>query len=241
MLTLLAPPRTGESTNPGQIHAFRIGRKLVSADGMRFSDRGAAARLLADALAPFADQQPLVLGVPRGGVPMAAVVAERLGCPFDVVLVRKLRTPEQPELAMGAVDEAGHVYRFAVKVPVTAEQFAAEVSAQVAEMRRRRQLYSHQPALSAAGHTAIIVDDGIATGASMVAAIRSVRAQRPLRIVAAVPVAARGSLDLARSFADEVVCLHSPQVFYAVGDYYDDFEPVSDSEVVALLEGRTLG
>lgn len=207
---------------------------------MRFTDREEAARLLAEALVHFTTQQPLVLGVPRGGVPMAAIVAERLGCPFDVVLVRKLRTPEQPELAMGAVDEAGHVYKFGVKVPVTPEQFAAEVAAQVAEMRRRRQLYSHAPALAATGHTAIIVDDGIATGASMVAAIRSVRAQRPLRIVVAVPVAARGAVDLARSFADEVICLHSPQVFYAVGDYYDDFSPVADSEVVALLERREL-
>ena len=168
------------------------------------------------------------------------VIADRLGCDFDVVLVRKLRTPEQPELAMGAVDEAGDVYQDGARVAVSPEQYAEEVATQIAEIKRRRRLYSSvRPAISPAGLTAIIVDDGIATGASMVAAIRAVRAQRPLRIVVAVPVAARSSLDLARSYADEVVCLHSPRLFFAVGDFYEDFDPVADSTVVEILEGRT--
>ena len=206
---------------------------------MRFTDRDEAARLLAEELLRFKDSRPLVLGVPRGGVPMARIVSDRLGCDFDVVLVRKLRTPEQPELAMGAVDEAGHVYRYGARAAVDPGLHAEEVETQIAEIKRRRDLYSHaRPALSPAGHTAIIVDDGIATGASMVAAIRAVRAQRPLRIVVAVPVAARSSLDLAKSYADEVVCLHSPRMFFAVGDYYEDFSSVPDSAVVELLGDR---
>jgi putative phosphoribosyl transferase len=122
---------------------------------------------------------------------------------------------------------------------VSPELYADEVAVQVAEIRRRRYLYSaKRPAIPATGHTAIIVDDGIATGASMVAALRAVRAQRPLRIVVAVPVAARDSLDLARSYADEVVCLYTPKVFFAVGDFYDDFSAVADSTVVEMLDGR---
>jgi putative phosphoribosyl transferase len=205
---------------------------------MRFTNRDEAARLLAEQLLRFKAQQPLILAIPRGGVPMARMIAERLACQFDVVLVRKLRTPEQPELAMGAIDEAGHVYAYGHKAAVSPELYAEEVAVQLAEIRRRRRLYSVRPAIPATGHTAIIVDDGMATGTTMVAAIRAVRAQRPLRIVVAVPVSARDSLDLARSYADEVVCLYTPKVFFAVGDYYDDFSAVADSTVVELLEGR---
>lgn len=209
---------------------------------MRFTNREMAARLLADELRRFNGQRPLVLGVPRGGVPMAKVVADHLGCDFDVVLVQKLRTPGAPDLAMGAVDEAGQVFRFGARAAVSPELYADEVAEQVAEIRRRRQVYSAVRApLSATGHTAIIVDDGLATGASMVAAIRSVRGQRPLRIVAAVPVAPTSALDLARAYADEVVCLNTPRLFFALRDFYDDFTPVDDSEVVALLNARQAG
>lgn len=209
---------------------------------MRFTNREKAARLLADELQRFKTQHPLVLGVPRGGVPMAKVVAGRLGCDFDVVLVQKLRTPGEPDLAMGAVDEAGQVFRFGARAAVSPELYAGEVAEQVAEIRRRRRVYSAVRApLPPTGHTAIIVDDGLATGASMVAAIRSVRGQRPLRIVAAVPVAPTSALDLAKAYADEVVCLSTPRLFFALRDFYDDFTPVDDSEVVALLEARQAG
>lgn len=204
---------------------------------MRFVSREAAARLLAEHVTRFKEHRPLVLGVARGGVPMAAVVSAHLGCPFDAVLVRKLRTPARPELAMGAVDEAGHVYPYGTKVAVSPELYADEVSTQIAEMRRRRALYARaRSPLSPAGRTAILVDDGLATGATMVAAIRAVRAERPLRVVAAAPVGARGALDLARSYADDLICLHCPRVFFAIADFYDDFTPVADSDVVALLE-----
>ncbi|MEZ5286324.1 MAG: phosphoribosyltransferase family protein [Vicinamibacterales bacterium] len=205
---------------------------------MRFADRQRAAHLLAEKLQRYRDSHPLVLAVPRGGVPMARIVAAGLGCDFDVVLVRKLRTPGQPELAMGAVDEAGHVYQFGVR-EADGRDLRDEVAVQLAEIRRRRLAYSSAtPRLSAAGRTAIIVDDGLATGATMVAAIRSVRAERPLRIVVAVPVASGSALDLARSYADDVVCLYTPRLFFAVGDFYDDFSQVSDEEVVEVLSER---
>jgi putative phosphoribosyl transferase len=206
---------------------------------MRFSNREDAARLLAEPLQRFARSQPLVLGIPRGGAPIAKIVADRLGCDFEVVLVRKLCSAEQPELAMGAVDEAGRVYHYGAKAATNRDLYPGDVAGQVMEMRRRRQLYSQaSPPISPAGQTAVVVDDGIATGATMVAAIRAVRACRPLRVVVGVPVASRGAMDLARSYADEVVCLHCPRMFYAVGDFYDDFTPVADSDVVALLDAR---
>jgi putative phosphoribosyl transferase len=207
---------------------------------MRFANRDQAAHALAEALVGLEPQRPLVLGLPRGGVPMAAIIADRLGCEFDVVLVRKLRTPGYAELAMGAVDEAGHAYTEGNQEPVASDVYEREVAYQIAEIRRRRALYSATRASrSAEGHTAIIVDDGIATGATMMAAIRAVRAQRPLRIVVAAPVGARDALDLARSLADDVVCLYCPRVFFAVGEFYDDFSEVSDSTVVNLLAMRS--
>jgi predicted phosphoribosyltransferase len=206
---------------------------------MRFATREDAAQLLAEQLRRFKDLHPLVLGIPRGGAPMAKVVARQLGCDFEVVLVRKLCTAEQPELAVGAVDEAGRVYHYGTKAAAAPELYAEEVATQVADIKRRRQLYSHARApISPAGHTAIVVDDGMATGATMVAAIRAVRACRPLRVVVAVPVSSRGAVDLARSYADEVTCLHSPRMFYAISDFYDDFTTVADSDVVSLLDGR---
>jgi putative phosphoribosyl transferase len=206
---------------------------------MRFTDRDQAAFALAETLAGLALEKPLVLGLPRGGVPMAHVIAARLGGEFDVVLVRKLCTPHYPELAMGAVDEAGHVHIEPHGNAVASDLFAAEVAYQREEIRRRRQLYTAgQASLSAAGRTAIVVDDGIATGATMVSAVRAVRAQQPLRIVVAVPVGSGEGLDLAHALADEVVCLYRPRNFLAVGEFYEDFSAVPDSKVVALLEKR---
>jgi predicted phosphoribosyltransferase len=209
---------------------------------MRFTNREKAASLLAEELRRFKSQHPLVLGIPRGGVPIAKIVADHLGCDFDLVLVHKLRTPGQPDLAMGAVDEGGQVFRFGARSVVSPELYADEVAEQVAEIRRRREVYSAaRTPISPTGHTAIIVDDGLATGASIVAAVRSVRGHRPLRIVAAVPVAPSSALDLARAYADDVVCLNTPRLFFALRDFYDDFQPVADSEVVALLNVGQVG
>ena len=209
---------------------------------MRFAHRAEAAGLLAEELRRSSWRHPLVLGIARGGVRMAGTIAQALGCPRDVVLVRKLRLPEVPDQAVGVVDELGHVYLHDARLAARREPSPGEIIARFDELRRLRRLYTpDRPRLAAAGRTAIIVDDGLITGTTMVAAIRSVRAQRPLRVVAGVPVAARDGLDLVRAYADEVVCLHLPRAFYALDDFYDDFRPVLDSDVVESLNGPPAG
>lgn len=206
---------------------------------MRFRNREDAAALLADRLDVYRGQHPLVLGVPRGAVPMASMIAEALGGDLDVVLVRKLRAPGQPELAIGAVDEAGTVLKGRYFDIASGDYVREEVRAQQEILRRRRELYTRaQPAIDPAGRVVIIVDDGIATGASMLSAIRSVRAQRPRRIVVAIGVAPPESLAAMRAEADDVVCLHAPEDFYAVGQFFEAFPEVTDDMVVEALARR---
>jgi predicted phosphoribosyltransferase len=203
---------------------------------MRFRDREAAAALLAERLAAYRGQHPLVLGVPRGAVPMAAVIARALEGDLDVVLVRKLRAPGQPELAIGAVDETGCVVRGQLFDIASDEYIGSEVRTQMETLRRRRELYTHARApFDPAGRIVIVVDDGIATGSSMLAAIRSIRARRPRRLIVATGVAPHSTLALIRAEADEVVCLHAPDDFYAVGQFFENFSEVTDDMVVAAL------
>lgn len=207
---------------------------------MRFRNREEAAARLADRLSAYRGQRPLVLGVPRGAVPMARIIADALGGDLDVVLVRKLRAPEQPELAIGAVDEAGAVLKGRYFDIASDEYVREEVRTQQEILRKRRELYTQaQSAIDPAGRIVIIVDDGIATGASMLSAIRSVRARRARRIVVAIGVAPQASLASMRAEADEVVCLFSPDEFYAVGQFFEDFSEVTDTMVVAALAGPT--
>jgi predicted phosphoribosyltransferase len=203
---------------------------------MRFMNRQAAAARLADRLATYRGQHPLVLGVPRGAVPMARVIAEALGGDLDVVLVRKLRAPGQPELAIGAVDESGTVLKGRYVDVATEEYLREEVRSQLGILRMRREQYTRaRQAVDPAGRIAIIVDDGIATGSSMLAAIRSVRAREPRKVVVAIAVASASSLARIEAEADEVVCLYAPEDFYAVGQFFDDFSEVTDDMVVAAL------
>jgi predicted phosphoribosyltransferase len=205
---------------------------------MRFKNRAEAATLLASRLRAYKGVNPLVLGVPRGAVPMAAIIAAALDGELDVVLVRKLRAPFQPELAIGAVDESGSVLRgrYLDFAEVSEEYLREEIHTQLEILRERRALYTgSRPPCNPTDRVVIIVDDGIATGSSMLAAIRSVRAQRPRKIVVAVGVAPRESLAAIGKEADEVVCLDSPEGFYAVGQFFDDFSQVSDEMVVASL------
>jgi putative phosphoribosyl transferase len=207
---------------------------------MRFANREEAARLLADRLADERGGHPLVLGVPRGAVPMARVIADALGGDLDVVLVRKLRAPGQPELAIGAVDEAGALLKGRYVDMASDEYMHAEIRTQREILRQRRELYTRaQPAIDPAGRVVIIVDDGIATGSSMLAAIASVRARAPRRLVVAVGVAPPETLERIRAAADEVVCLHAPADFYAVGQFFEDFSEVTDGMVVTALSRRT--
>jgi predicted phosphoribosyltransferase len=205
---------------------------------MRFKNREDAATRLAARLQAYKGQNPLVLGVPRGAVPMARIIAAALDGELDVVLVRKLRAPFQPELAVGAVDEAGSVLRgrYLDLGEVSEEYLREEIHTQLGILSARRALYTGTaPPCNPADRVVIIVDDGIATGSSMLAAIRSVRSHRPRKIVVAVGVAPRESLVAVAKEADEVVCLDSPEDFYAVGEFFDDFSQVSDEMVVAAL------
>ncbi len=203
---------------------------------MRFRNREEAAKELAGRLAAYKGQNPLILGVPRGAVPMARTIADALEGDLDVVLVRKLRAPGQPELAIGAVDESGAVLKGSYFNLADEEYLSGEIRTQQGVIRARREMYTRaQKAIDPAGRIVVIVDDGIATGSSMLAAIRSVRARRPRKLIVAIGVAPRQSLARIEDEADEVVCLHAPAEFYAVGQFFEDFTEVTDDMVVTAL------
>lgn len=203
-----------------------------------FADRLDAGRRLAQALAAYEGRHPLVLAIPRGAVAMGAEIAKRLGGELDVVLVKKLRAPGSPEFAIGAIDETGWTYvaPHARSSGADDAYLEREKAAQLELLRRRRAQYTPARASAdPAGRVAIVVDDGIATGASMIAALHAVRARKPAKLVCAVPVAPPESLESLRPYADELVCLEAPEDFMAVGQYYLHFEQVEDAEVVELL------
>lgn len=205
---------------------------------MIFRDRIEAGERLAEALSGWRGRRPLVVAIPRGAVPMGKLVADRLAGDFDIVLTRKLHAPGDPEFAVGAVDESGWTYvsDAAAASGASREYLRQQVSAEMTMMRQRRTRYTPGRApLDAAGRVVIVVDDGLATGATMIAALHALRAKRPEWLVCAVPVASRQGVANARAYADEVVCVHMPVDFHAVGQYYREFPQVSDAEVVALL------
>jgi predicted phosphoribosyltransferase len=208
---------------------------------MIFHNRTSAGRALARRLRPYANRPDvLVLALPRGGVPVAYEVARALGAPLDVFLVRKLGVPGQEELAMGAIATGG--VRVLNDEVVTALQIPDEVIGSVAEEewreleRRERAYRDDRPLPQVRGRTVILIDDGLATGTTMRAAVAALRQQGPARIVVAVPVAAASSCEDLGELVDEVVCLQTPEPFYAVGSWYEDFTQTTDDEVHALLE-----
>ena len=209
---------------------------------MRFADRVDAGRRLAAALDHLRADDVVVLGLPRGGVPVAAEVAAALGAPLDVIVVRKLGTPGHEELGMGAIGEgAVRVLNDEIvrSVGVSAEQLAAVETAERAELERRaRRFRGDRPRLDLAGKTAVVVDDGIATGSTAIAALQVVRVLGASRVVLATPVAPHGIERRVAPFADELVVLDTPRWFSAVGQFYDDFDQTSDAEVIACLAGR---
>ncbi len=209
--------------------------------GPKFKDRTDAGRKLAQALDRFAEKEPLVLALPRGGVPVAFEVAKVLHAPLDLLLVRKIGAPSHPEYGIGAVvdgtnpqlvlnDEAMAVVR------PTPQYVEAEKKRQLEVIERRRQLYfGDRPAISANSRTVIVVDDGIATGGTVRAALKALRKDGAARIVLAVPVAPAESLALVGQDADDTICLFTPDPFIAVGYHYEDFDQTSDDEVIRLL------
>lgn len=209
---------------------------------MPFKNRSDAGRKLAKALAAYKDQEPVVLALPRGGVPVAAEVAAALKAPLDLILVRKIGVPVQPELAMGAVvDGATPIIVRNEDViglaGISEAEFKAVCDAELAEIERRRERYlGKRERADVGGRTAIVIDDGVATGATTRAALRATRMRNPKRLVLAVPVAPTDTVAALRSDADEVVCLEEHEFFGAIGFYYADFSQIADEEVIEILK-----
>ncbi len=209
---------------------------------MPFKDRSDAGQKLAAALAKYKDRHPVILALPRGGVPVAAEVAAVFNAPLDLILVRKVGVPFQPELAMGAVVDGGaplvvrneDVIRLA---GIDEADFKTICDRELAEIERRRQRYlGNRERVDVAGRTAIVIDDGIATGATTRAALWATRMRNPKKLILAVPVAPTDSLADMRREADEVVCLEDYADFGAIGFYYSNFWQVSDEEVIEMLK-----
>ena len=203
-----------------------------------FRNRDEAAEYLLQALKTYRGQDPLILAIPRGAVPMAARIAAGLGGEANVVLVRKLRAPHQPELAIGAIDESGQYFlnHYAQGLSVDEEYLEREKQLQMKVLRERRELYTPaRPQVDPRERIVIVVDDGIATGSTMMAALRALRSKSPKRLIAATAIAPSDTLARLRPYADEIVCLETPLNFQAVGQFFEDFSQVSDEEVVHLL------
>jgi putative phosphoribosyl transferase len=211
-------------------------------ENLMFSDRAEAGRKLAARLMKYKDRNPVVLGIPRGGVPVALEVARALDAPLDVIVVRKLGAPAEPELGIGAIVDGDQpetiLNRESISyLRVSQDYLDREIQNQIKEIHRRQQVYrGGRPRLELEGRTAIIVDDGIATGGSMLAALRGVRRTRPKSVVLAVPVGPADTIEELRREADDVVCLSTPALFWAIGQFYRDFHQLTDQEVIRMLE-----
>ena len=220
---------------------------IRAVDGIRFRDRADAGRFLAERLRGYAGRDDVtVLGLSRGGVPVGCEVARALCAPFDAWVVRKVGVPGHEELAMGAIDSGGGMVldeALVRKLGISDHQIRRVVERELAELRRRELAYiGERPPLRLDGRTVILVDDGLATSATMYAAVLAVRRRHPARIVVAAPVAARATVALMLQVADAVVCGMVPEVFRAVGEWYEDFLPTSDAEVkTALLRAGSIG
>jgi putative phosphoribosyl transferase len=206
---------------------------------MMFTDRRQAGRMLGKELERFRALDPVVLGLPRGGVPVAAEVARALQAPLDVIVVRKLGVPQHPEFAMGAIGEGDVCYvdwDVVSELGLSGRELALTVEREKAELARRvRRVRAGQPQLELTGRTVILVDDGIATGSTVTAAIRVARDLGAVRVVVATPVAPEDTVRSLRRIADEVVVIESPQPFYAVGQAYLAFGQTGDDEVQQIL------
>lgn len=244
---LFEEPGTLDEVVVRSIHWFdkHLGRSAPDPLEMPFKDRRAAGRLLTPQLLQFKTNRPLVLALPRGGVPVAYEIAEALDAELDVLLVRKLGAPHHPEMAIGAVidgDKPQIVLNHDVvdRLHVPSGYINAEAHRQLRELERRRKEYlGGRGTIPVAGRTVIVVDDGIATGATVRAALHGLRQKNPSKLILAVPVGARDSVLSMQGECDEVICLVTPEPFYAVGAHYVDFGQTTDEEVRQLLEDRS--
>jgi predicted phosphoribosyltransferase len=203
-----------------------------------FHDRNEAAILLAEQLKDYQGKNPLILAIPRGAVPMAKIIADQLDGEFDVVLVRKLRAPDYPELAIGSIDESGWTYiaDHAASVGADSEYIEAERQQQMTTIKQRRAQYTPvRPPIVPAGRVVIVIDDGLATGATMISALHGLRSRKPARLICAIPVSPPETLRKIQPLADQVVCLDTPDNFRAVGQFYVNFPQVEDEEVIKVL------
>jgi len=214
----------------------------MQSDVLSFWDRAEAGRQLAQHLMIYAAQRPVILALPRGGVPVAYEVAKALRAPLDLIFVRKIGAPGQAEFGLGAVVDGAHPQIVLNEdaldhVRVPPGYIEEETQRQLQEIERRREHYlAGRCPVDVAGRVAIVVDDGIATGGTVRAALKGLSRARPSRLILAVPVAPADTIERLRTEADEVVCLMTPEPFYAVGEHYDDFRQTSDREVTTLLD-----
>ena len=210
---------------------------------MKFRDRADAGNLLAERLAQKGYGNAIVLGIPRGGVVLADIVAKKLYADFNIVIPRKLGAPENEELAIGAVMEDGTSYinRYLVNaLRISQDYIESEKARQVAEIRRRSAAYRKSGGYRISGKNAILVDDGIATGATVIASAKWARQQNPSSLTVAVPVAPPQSVEVLEHEADTVIVLHTPRDFNSVGQFYQEFGPVSDEQVMQVMRSRGL-
>jgi predicted phosphoribosyltransferase len=208
-----------------------------------FRDRADAGNLLAERLAKDGHSPAVVLGIPRGGVILADIVAKKLDADFDIVIPRKLGAPENEELAIGAVMEDGTSYinRYIVNaLRIPQDYVENEKARQAAEIKRRATAYRKPGGYNIAGKNTILVDDGIATGATVIASARWARKQHPLRLIVAVPVAPLQSVEVLEQESDSVVVLDTPRDFNSVGQFYEEFTPISDDQVMEIMRSRRL-
>ncbi|MDP2071982.1 phosphoribosyltransferase [Methylotenera sp.] len=205
-----------------------------------FFNRDEAANMLAERLKSYKGKNPLILAIPRGAVPMAKIIAEALGGTYDVVLVRKLRAPLYPEFAIGSVDESGWTYiaDYATSAGADSEYIEYEKQSQMDVIKKRRAQYTPiRPPIDPAGRIIIVIDDGLATGATMISALHGLRNRKPAKLICAVPVSPPDTLKKIAELADEVICLETPNDFQAVGQFYVHFPQVEDDEVIEILQG----
>ena len=213
--------------------------KILSRSSKPFTDRLEAAQLLAQALQEYRGSRTVVLGIPRGGVVIASLIAHALGAEVDIVLARKLGAPGNPEFAIGAIAEDQKLFLdepLLVQLNVTSEYLMEEKARQLAELKRRIRLYRPvRPKVPLQGRTVIVTDDGVATGATMQAALWTIRQEAPERLIAALPVGPGDTVKRLAAFTDALLCLRAPTFFGAIGQFYKQFEQVEDDEVLAIL------